>query len=143
MTDVRKVTRGVLTAGCATFAAALGMAVTPATSYADPAGHQVTYTITTTGNLTGNVRYMNTDPPSQAAFNANSSQFLNSVQTAFTAGQPLVIVEAMKMEHTVIAPLDGTVTELLVKAGQQVAMDETLGIVSPPAEPPGTAPPAR
>jgi hypothetical protein len=50
----------------------------------------VTYTISTTGNLTGNVRYMNTDPPSQAAFNANSSQFLNSVQTAFTAGQPLV-----------------------------------------------------
>ena len=60
-----------------------------------------------------------------------------------SAGQPLVIVEAMKMEHTVTAPLDGTVTELLVKAGQQVAMDETLGIVSPPAEPPGTAPPAR
>ena len=53
-----------------------------------------------------------------------------------SAGQPLVIVEAMKMEHTVTAPLDGTVTELLVKAGQQVAMDETLGIVSPPAEPP-------
>ena len=60
-----------------------------------------------------------------------------------TAGQPLVIVEAMKMEHTVTAPLDGTVAELLVKAGQQVAMDETLGIVSPPAEPPGTAPAAR
>ena len=60
-----------------------------------------------------------------------------------SAGQPLVIVEAMKMEHTVTAPLDGTVAELLVKAGQQVAMDETLGIVSPPAEPPGTAPPAR
>ena len=60
-----------------------------------------------------------------------------------TAGQPLVIVEAMKMEHTVTAPLDGTVAELLVKAGQQVAMDETLGIVSPPAQPPGTAPPAR
>ena len=60
-----------------------------------------------------------------------------------TVGQPLVIVEAMKMEHTVTAPLDGTVAELLVKAGQQVAMDETLGIVSPPAQPPGTAPPAR
>ena len=60
-----------------------------------------------------------------------------------TAGQPLVIVEAMKMEHTVTAPLDGTVAELLVKAGQQVAMDEMLGIVSPPAEPPGTAPGQR
>ena len=46
-----------------------------------------------------------------------------------TAGQPLVIVEAMKMEHTVTAPLDGTVTELLVKDGQQVAMDETLAVV--------------
>ncbi len=87
MTNVRIVTTGV---AAATFAAAAAVAVTPATSSADPAGHQVTYTITATGNLTGNVRYMNTDPPSQAAFNANSSQYLNSVQTAFTANQPLV-----------------------------------------------------
>ena len=44
-------------------------------------------------------------------------------------GQPLLIVEAMKMEHTVTAPLDGTVTDLIVKPGQQVAMDETLAVV--------------
>jgi hypothetical protein len=91
MTNVRKVVSAVSVAGCAaTFAAAVGVAVTPATSYADPPGHQVTYTITTTGNLTGNVRYMNSDPPSQAAYDANSSQFMNTVQTTFTAGQPLV-----------------------------------------------------
>jgi len=56
-----------------------------------------------------------------------------------SAGQPLVIVEAMKMEHTVTAPLDGTVTELLVKGGQQVAMDETLAVVraAGPAAPDG------
>ena len=91
MTNVRKVVSAVSVAGCAaTFAAAVGVAVTPATSYADPPGHQVTYTITTTGNLTGNVRYMNSDPPSQAAYDANSSQFMNTVQTAFSAGQPLV-----------------------------------------------------
>ncbi len=90
MIDVRKVTSGVLAAGFVTFAAALGVAVTPATSFADPTGHQVTYTVTATGNLTGNVRYMNSDPPSQAAYDANSSQYMNSVQTAFTAGQPLV-----------------------------------------------------
>jgi acetyl-CoA/propionyl-CoA carboxylase biotin carboxyl carrier protein len=56
-----------------------------------------------------------------------------------TAGQPLIIVEAMKMEHTVTAPLDGTVTELLVKGGQQVAMDETLAVVraAGPAAPDG------
>ncbi len=70
--------------------------MTSATSYADPAGHQVTYTITTTGNLTGNVRYMNSDPPSQAAFDANSSQYMNSVQTAFTPGQPLAYTTTLE-----------------------------------------------
>lgn len=87
MTNVRK----VVSAGCAgVFAAALGVALTSATANADPAGHQVTYTITATGNLTGNVRYMNSDPPSQAAFNANSSQYMTTVPTPFAAGQPLV-----------------------------------------------------
>ena len=59
-----------------------------------------------------------------------------------TAGQPLVIVEAMKMEHTVTAPLDGTVTELLVKAGQQVAMDETLGDRQPASRTPRNSAPS-
>jgi acetyl-CoA/propionyl-CoA carboxylase biotin carboxyl carrier protein len=45
------------------------------------------------------------------------------------AGQPLVVVEAMKMEHTVTAPLDGVVTELTAKAGQQVRMDEQLAVI--------------
>jgi acetyl-CoA/propionyl-CoA carboxylase biotin carboxyl carrier protein len=42
------------------------------------------------------------------------------------AGQPLVVVEAMKMEHTVTAPADGVVSELTAKAGQQVGMDDPL-----------------
>ena len=46
-----------------------------------------------------------------------------------TAGQRLLIVEAMKMEHTVTAPADGVVRELTAKAGQQVQMDETLAVV--------------
>ena len=93
MTNVRKVTNGFAVAAFAAalgVAGAAGMVVKPATSHADPAGHQVTYTITSTGNLTGNVRYMNSDPPSQAAFNANSAQYMNTVQTAFSAGAPLV-----------------------------------------------------
>jgi hypothetical protein len=87
MTNVRKV---ISAAALATLGTAAGLAFTPATSQADPAGHQVTYTITATGNLTGNVRYMNSDPPSQSAFDANSSQYLTTVPTAFAAGQPLV-----------------------------------------------------
>jgi biotin carboxyl carrier protein len=56
-----------------------------------------------------------------------------------TAGQPLVIVEAMKMEHTVTAPADGVVAELTAKAGQQVRMDESLAVIGPP--PADSAPP--
>nr|WP_062333686.1 biotin carboxylase N-terminal domain-containing protein [Herbidospora sakaeratensis] len=45
-----------------------------------------------------------------------------------TEGQPLLIVEAMKMEHTVTAPIGGTVS-LRVRAGQQVSLDEVLAVV--------------
>ena len=36
-------------------------------------------------------------------------------------GQPLAVMEAMKMEHTIAAPADGTVLELLYAPGDQVA----------------------
>jgi acetyl-CoA/propionyl-CoA carboxylase biotin carboxyl carrier protein len=52
-----------------------------------------------------------------------------------TAGAPLVVVEAMKMEHTVTAPVDGVVTELHVRAGQQVALNQPLAVVIPQEEP--------
>jgi acetyl-CoA/propionyl-CoA carboxylase biotin carboxyl carrier protein len=48
-----------------------------------------------------------------------------------SAGQPLLVVEAMKMEHTVTAPVDGVVGELTAKAGQQVRMDEPLAVIEP------------
>jgi 3-methylcrotonyl-CoA carboxylase alpha subunit len=37
------------------------------------------------------------------------------------AGQALAVMEAMKMEHTISAPKDGTVAELLYAPGDQVA----------------------
>ncbi|KZS70769.1 MAG: hypothetical protein K2X56_26600 [Mycobacterium pseudokansasii] len=86
MTNVRKVASAVATV---VVAGALAIS-TAAASAADPAGHQVTYTVTATGNLTGNVRYINGDPPSQSAFDANSSQYLTTVPATFTADQPLV-----------------------------------------------------
>jgi propionyl-CoA carboxylase alpha chain len=39
------------------------------------------------------------------------------------------VLEAMKMQHTVTAPHDGTVTELLVSEGQQVASGAVLAVV--------------
>jgi acetyl-CoA/propionyl-CoA carboxylase, biotin carboxylase, biotin carboxyl carrier protein len=46
------------------------------------------------------------------------------------AGQPLLTIEAMKMEHTVTAPFDGVVGGLSVRPGQRVPMDEPLASIS-------------
>ncbi|MET9627096.1 acetyl/propionyl/methylcrotonyl-CoA carboxylase subunit alpha [Lentzea sp. NPDC006480] len=46
-----------------------------------------------------------------------------------TAGQALFVVEAMKMEHTVTAPVDGVLAEVNVQAGQQVKLDQVLALV--------------
>jgi acetyl-CoA/propionyl-CoA carboxylase biotin carboxyl carrier protein len=51
-----------------------------------------------------------------------------------SAGTPLLIVEAMKMEHTITAPVDGVLTELNVQAGQQVALNQPLAVVTPAEE---------
>ncbi|MCA6094347.1 ATP-grasp domain-containing protein [Streptomyces sp. SCA3-4] len=50
------------------------------------------------------------------------------------AGQSLLVVEAMKMEHVIAAPHAGTVTELDVTAGSTVAMDQVLAVVAPREE---------
>ncbi|MDR3082995.1 MAG: ATP-grasp domain-containing protein [Streptomyces sp.] len=56
-------------------------------------------------------------------------------------GQALLVLEAMKMEHVISAPHDGTVDDLRVAAGATVAMDAPLVTVtaaedpSVPAEP--------
>ncbi|MFI5985776.1 biotin carboxylase N-terminal domain-containing protein [Streptomyces sp. NPDC051555] len=50
------------------------------------------------------------------------------------AGQSLLVVEAMKMEHVISAPHAGTVTELDVTPGTTVAMDQVLAVVTPVAQ---------
>ena len=47
--------------------------------------------------------------------------FLAQAGDRVKAGQPLAVMEAMKMEHTIAAPRDGTVAELLYAVGDQVA----------------------
>ncbi|WP_405409688.1 acetyl-CoA carboxylase biotin carboxylase subunit [Streptomyces decoyicus] len=51
------------------------------------------------------------------------------------AGQGLLVVEAMKMEHVISAPHAGTVTELDVTAGATVAMDQILAVIAPHEDP--------
>jgi acetyl/propionyl-CoA carboxylase alpha subunit len=51
--------------------------------------------------------------------------------TAVEAGDALVTLEAMKMEHAVVAPLAGRVAELAIRTGDQVARGQLIAIVEP------------
>jgi propionyl-CoA carboxylase alpha chain len=46
------------------------------------------------------------------------------------AGDVVLVLEAMKMQHTVTAPTAGTVTEIDVQPGAQVAAGEVLAVVT-------------
>jgi propionyl-CoA carboxylase alpha chain len=52
-----------------------------------------------------------------------------SVGDLVEAGQPLLVLEAMKMEHPITAPAAGTVTELPVTAGSQVDAGALLAVL--------------
>jgi 3-methylcrotonyl-CoA carboxylase alpha subunit len=52
--------------------------------------------------------------------------FLAQPGQAVKQGQPLAVMEAMKMEHTIAAPRDGTVEQLLYDVGDQVVEGEEL-----------------
>jgi propionyl-CoA carboxylase alpha chain len=45
------------------------------------------------------------------------------------AGQPVLVLEAMKMEHTVRAPHDGVVEAVLVEVGHQVVLGQLLAVL--------------
>ncbi|MGW2282470.1 ATP-binding protein [Streptomyces sp. NPDC001770] len=65
-----------------------------------------------------------------------------AVGDAVSAGQALLVVEAMKMEHVISAPHAGTVTGLDVSPGATVTMDQVLAVVAPDTEAPDPAPAA-
>ncbi len=53
-----------------------------------------------------------------------------AVGDTVTAGQPILWLEAMKMEHTITAPAAGVLTELTVTVGHQVDVDAVLAVVA-------------
>ncbi len=52
-----------------------------------------------------------------------------SVGASVSAGDPVATLAAMKMEHVIASPSAGTVSDVLVRAGQQVTRDQLLAIV--------------
>lgn len=58
---------------------------------------------------------------------------------AVEAGQPLIWLEAMKMEHRILAPAAGTLTALHAAPGLQVEVGALLAVVTETADPASTA----
>jgi 3-methylcrotonyl-CoA carboxylase alpha subunit len=52
-----------------------------------------------------------------------------SLDASVAAGDPIVTLEAMKMEHVVVAPAEGRLTELLVRPADQVVRGQLLATV--------------
>jgi geranyl-CoA carboxylase alpha subunit len=50
-----------------------------------------------------------------------------------TRGQGLIVLESMKMEHTLAAPCDGVLAELACAVGEQVAPGKAIALVIPAA----------
>jgi oxaloacetate decarboxylase alpha subunit/pyruvate carboxylase subunit B len=54
---------------------------------------------------------------------------MGNVGDAVKAGDPRVVLEAMKMENNLGAPCDGTVKQLCCSSGDSVAKDTVLAVI--------------
>jgi propionyl-CoA carboxylase alpha chain len=81
------------------------------------------------------------EPEAAAAARGSTSQLLGRVSAVMVArrdrvqaGQTLVVLEAMKMEHQITAATDATVAEVLVKVGDTVNAHQLLVVFTEEAE---------
>ena len=109
-------------------------------------GVRTTYDVTITGDTvdvdgpTGHTRLTRkprfTDPADAVASGSLLAPMPGTVVSVavekgaeVAAGQAVLVLEAMKMQHTVAAPYDGVVTAIDVQPGQQVAAGDVLAVV--------------
>jgi hypothetical protein len=70
--------------------ASAAIAVSHGTSNAEPAGHQVRYTLISAGAADYNLNYLTAQPPSKEAYNADAYAYLKSEQVNLAPGVPWV-----------------------------------------------------
>jgi hypothetical protein len=70
--------------------ATASIAVAHPTANADPAAHQVRYSLTSATDVTYNLNYLTAQPPNKQAYNANAGAFLKTEQVNVAAGVPWV-----------------------------------------------------
>ena len=76
--------------------AAVGVMSSHAISSAEPAVHQVRYTITTGQEATVNLNYLAAEPASQSAYNANPDAYMRNERVTITPGAPWVFETTLK-----------------------------------------------
>jgi hypothetical protein len=76
--------------GAALAVAAAGIALSHGTSSAEPAGHQVRYTLTAAGAADFDLFYLTTQPPNKEAYNADAYAFVKREKVNLAPGVPWV-----------------------------------------------------
>ncbi len=76
--------------------AAVGVMSSHAISTAEPAAHQVQYTVTTGQEMDVNLDYLAVEPASQSVYNANPDAYMRNEQVTITPGAPWVFATTLK-----------------------------------------------
>ena len=76
--------------GAVALVTSFGMAAEQATAGADPAVHQIRYTLTSAGGADFDLYYVTAQPPSKAAYDADAYSFLKKEQLTLAPGVPWV-----------------------------------------------------
>ena len=72
----------------------------------------------------------NFDPNSVGDVNANMPGMVRDIKVKIgdliTKDQPIVVLEAMKMENILLSPVDGVIAAIPIKVGQSVMVGDLL-----------------
>jgi 3-methylcrotonyl-CoA carboxylase alpha subunit len=67
-------------------------------------------------------------------FHGKVLELLVDVGDIVRKGERLAVIEAMKMEHAILAPIDGVVAQVAAAVGQQVAERAKIVVIEPVAQ---------
>ncbi len=102
-------------------------------AFVDIEGQSVEFSVAPPPDVEAAVRHASGSGEGHATLTAPMPGRVISVRVAEGASvserQPVIVIEAMKMEHAVVSPLEGRVTRLLAREGTQVERGEVLAEV--------------